>query len=257
MDCLRHVEHQVESRGLHAAGLVSYEAAPAFDRALTVRAAPGFPLLWFGLFEAVETIVPFAACKQAAPCAVATTHDPQAGAPGAPSELNDPSSLSLISHPSSFISHLSPAVAATRVVAADRRPASGCPWYPAGLNDWQPSVTAEEYAAVIGRLRDAIAAGETYQVNYTFRLRQPAASDPWGLFEDLVAAQQPPYAAYVETPDFALCSASPELFFELEGRADRLAPHERHDRPRPLVRRRPGPRPRAWPPRRRTGRKTP
>ena len=146
-------------------------------------------------------------------------HDPRpaSGRPGAPSELNDPSSLSLISHPSSFISHLSPAVAATRAVAADRRPASGCPWYPAGLNDWQPSITAEEYAAVIGGLRDAIAAGETYQVNYTFRLRQPAPSDPWGLFEDLVAAQQAPYAAFVETADFALCSASPELFFQLEG----------------------------------------
>ena len=83
---------------------------------------------------------------------------------------------------------------------------------------WQPSVTAEEYAAVIGRLREAIAAGETYQVNYTFRLRQPARGDPWDLFQDLVAAQQPPYAAYVETPQFAICSASPELFFELDGR---------------------------------------
>ena len=82
---------------------------------------------------------------------------------------------------------------------------------------WQPSVTASEYAAVIGRLREAIAAGETYQVNYTFRLKQAAGSDPWVLFEDLLAGQPPPYAAYVETPDFALCSASPELFFELEG----------------------------------------
>ena len=55
MDCLRRVEHLVESQGLHAAGFVSYEAAPAFDRALAVREAPGFPLLWFGLFPAVET----------------------------------------------------------------------------------------------------------------------------------------------------------------------------------------------------------
>ena len=54
MDCLRRVEHMVESQGLHAAGFVSYEAAPAFDRALVVREAPGFPLLWFGLFPAVE-----------------------------------------------------------------------------------------------------------------------------------------------------------------------------------------------------------
>jgi para-aminobenzoate synthetase/4-amino-4-deoxychorismate lyase len=154
MDCLRRVEHLVESQELHAAGFVSYEAAPAFDRALRVREAQGFPLLWFGLFPTVRKI-----------------------------------SLA--------------AQDGTRV--EPRAP-------------WQPSVTAEEYAAVIGRLRRAIAAGETYQVNYTFRLRQPDCGDPWTLFERLVAAQPPPYAAYVETAEFAFCSASPELFFELEGR---------------------------------------
>ena len=176
MDCLRRVEQQVEAQGLHAAGFVSYEAAPAFDRALTVREARGFPLVWFGLFPAVETLAILP--HDDLPRSVAATHGPQADhgymvpAPGAPSRLNE----------------------------------------------WQASVTEGEYAAVIGRLRDAIAAGETYQVNYTFRLRQQAGSDPWRLFEDLVTAQPPPYAAYVETPDFALCSASPELFFELEGR---------------------------------------
>jgi para-aminobenzoate synthetase/4-amino-4-deoxychorismate lyase len=86
------------------------------------------------------------------------------------------------------------------------------------ISPWQPSVTAEAYAAVVARLRDAIAAGETYQVNYSFRLKQPAGSDPWNLFQALVAAQQPPYAAYVETQRYAICSASPELFFELDGR---------------------------------------
>ena len=43
-------------------------------------------------------------------------------------------------------------------------------------------------AAVIAQLRERIAAGETYQVNYTFRLRQPAG-DPWTLFAQLIDAQ--------------------------------------------------------------------
>ena len=55
LNCLRRGT-RVESEGLHAAGFISYEAAPAFDCALVVREAPGFPLLWFGLFPAVETI---------------------------------------------------------------------------------------------------------------------------------------------------------------------------------------------------------
>src|SRR5436305_10146451 len=43
-------------RGLHAAGFLAYEAAPAFEPALAVRAPSGrLPLLRFGLFrERVE-----------------------------------------------------------------------------------------------------------------------------------------------------------------------------------------------------------
>ncbi|MBE84000.1 MAG: aminodeoxychorismate synthase, component I [Gemmatimonadetes bacterium] len=44
--------------GLHAAGFVAYEAAPAFDSALTVpNAQPGLPLVWFALFEKREEII--------------------------------------------------------------------------------------------------------------------------------------------------------------------------------------------------------
>ncbi len=155
-DCLRRVEQLVESRGLYAAGFVSYEAAPAFDRALVVRESAGFPLMWFGLFENVERI--------------ASLHGNLASCP----------TLTLESIP------------------------------------WQPSVTADEYASMVARLRERIAAGETYQVNYTFRLSQPVA-DPWEEFAELIEAQAAPYAAYIETEHFAVCSASPELFFELQG----------------------------------------
>jgi para-aminobenzoate synthetase / 4-amino-4-deoxychorismate lyase len=39
------------TRGLYAVGYVSYEAAPAFDRALRVCDGARMPLAWFGLFE--------------------------------------------------------------------------------------------------------------------------------------------------------------------------------------------------------------
>lgn len=42
-------------RGRYAAGFVSYEAAPAFDRALeTHDRVPGLPLVWFGIFESAD-----------------------------------------------------------------------------------------------------------------------------------------------------------------------------------------------------------
>ena len=40
--------------GLYAAGMLAYEAAPAFDPALVVRAGGEFPLLWFGFYRGVR-----------------------------------------------------------------------------------------------------------------------------------------------------------------------------------------------------------
>lgn len=85
------------------------------------------------------------------------------------------------------------------------------------LGSWQPSVAWPQYAAAIGCIKDEIAAGNTYQVNYTYNLRTDFQGDPRGLFADLAAAQQAEYAAFVDTGRHAICSASPELFFRLDG----------------------------------------
>ncbi len=51
---LRHIQARVAA-GFHAAGFIAYEAAGAFDPALTVRApASELPLLWFGLYRRRE-----------------------------------------------------------------------------------------------------------------------------------------------------------------------------------------------------------
>ncbi|MFA6243060.1 MAG: aminodeoxychorismate synthase component I [Candidatus Hydrogenedentales bacterium] len=50
---LRRVERAVVG-GLHAAGFLTYEAAPAFDAALKCHEASGLPLLWFALFDGVD-----------------------------------------------------------------------------------------------------------------------------------------------------------------------------------------------------------
>ncbi|HRO23593.1 MAG TPA: aminodeoxychorismate synthase, component I, partial [Promineifilum sp.] len=39
------------------------------------------------------------------------------------------------------------------------------------FGEWQPSLSFDVYEAAIGRIKDAIAAGDTYQINYTFPLR--------------------------------------------------------------------------------------
>jgi para-aminobenzoate synthetase/4-amino-4-deoxychorismate lyase len=179
-EALREVESAVARRGLWAAGFLAYEAAPAFDSALVVRPAAGFPLAWFGLYgEPLSVRLPSQARGN--------LELRKSGRDGA--SLPVPGFLS---------SGYSPG-------RADRAPA------------WRPSVSVRDYARAIRRIRDYIRAGDTYQVNYTFRLRAARLRDPWGFFLRLVAAQGPGYAAYADTGDWALCCASPELFLRLDG----------------------------------------
>ena len=42
--------------GLYAVGMLAYEAAPAFDPALAVRAGGAFPLLWFGFYRGARHV---------------------------------------------------------------------------------------------------------------------------------------------------------------------------------------------------------
>jgi para-aminobenzoate synthetase/4-amino-4-deoxychorismate lyase len=84
------------------------------------------------------------------------------------------------------------------------------------LGEWTPSVTRSEYGSTIAAIKERIAAGDTYQVNYTFRLNADFSGSPFDFFCDLAAAQQGRFAAFIETDEFAICSASPELFFKLK-----------------------------------------
>ncbi len=85
------------------------------------------------------------------------------------------------------------------------------------LGEWIPSVSRETYNAAINQVKEHIAHGKTYQVNYTFRLRNQFTGSAWSLFVDMLNAQAPGYSAYLDTGSHIICSASPELFFRLEG----------------------------------------
>ncbi|CAG0928709.1 para-aminobenzoate synthetase / 4-amino-4-deoxychorismate lyase [Thermoflexales bacterium] len=84
------------------------------------------------------------------------------------------------------------------------------------IGPWEPTITWLEYERAINTIKDHIAAGRTYQVNYTYRLRAPFTGDPWTFFLQL-ARQQNNYAAYLELDRWVICSASPELFFKRDG----------------------------------------
>ncbi len=84
---------------------------------------------------------------------------------------------------------------------------------PSGVAGIAASVDEGEFADAIGRIRDYIAAGDTYQVNYTYRLRFDAFGPLVSLYTRLRARQAVPYGALIALPDGgAVLSFSPELF---------------------------------------------
>jgi para-aminobenzoate synthetase / 4-amino-4-deoxychorismate lyase len=85
------------------------------------------------------------------------------------------------------------------------------------VGEWLPSITRAEYDTALGAIRDYLAAGDTYQTNFTFRLRARFSGDPHALYAALCRAQAAPYGAYLDCGRHVLVSASPELFWRLQG----------------------------------------
>ncbi|MEX2650596.1 MAG: aminodeoxychorismate synthase component I [Alphaproteobacteria bacterium] len=73
------------------------------------------------------------------------------------------------------------------------------------------------YKAKIARILDYIAAGDVYQVNYTFPLRFAWAAGPWPLYARLAPRQRVAFGAVLDLPDLRAVSLSPELFFRKRG----------------------------------------
>jgi len=104
------------------------------------------------------------------------------------------------------------------------------------LGAWEEELPEAAYLQAVERVRGAIRGGETYQVNLTFRLRAPFGGSSWAFFAALSAAHEAPYAAYLDLGRFVICSASPELFLEVDGSRLRSRPMKgtarRHPDPR-------------------------
>jgi para-aminobenzoate synthetase / 4-amino-4-deoxychorismate lyase len=84
----------------------------------------------------------------------------------------------------------------------------------AGLHDWQLTTGRDAYDRAILGIREQIALGNCYQVNYTVREQARKVDDPWSLFCRI--ARNARYGAWLEFDNFVVASASPELFFALD-----------------------------------------
>lgn len=120
---LAYLEGQV-AQGRYVAGFLSYEAAPAFDAALSCHASVGVPLLCFGVYATREVLEAL------------------------PSTGGDVPEV-----------------------------------------DWRAEVSQGAYEQAFAQIQEYIAAGNTYQVNYTFPMAGHFRGDAWAWFCQGVAAQ--------------------------------------------------------------------
>ncbi|RFU45886.1 aminodeoxychorismate synthase component I [Paraburkholderia sp. DHOC27] len=95
----------------------------------------------------------------------------------------------------------------------------------AGTAALRASVNAAEFDAAISAVHEALRAGDSYQINYTYRLDFDAFGPPVALYRRLRARQAVRYGALIALPqDRWVVSCSPELFVEKSGRALRARP---------------------------------
>jgi len=92
----------------------------------------------------------------------------------------------------------------------------------AGVTGLRADVTQREFESAIARIQEAIRDGETYQINYTYRMRGQAWGSPVALYRRLRARQRVGFGALMRLPrrpgdavEWVL-SRSPELFVRHE-----------------------------------------
>ncbi|GAJ99932.1 chorismate-binding protein [Geomicrobium sp. JCM 19055] len=88
---------------------------------------------------------------------------------------------------------------------------------PYHVTGWEQENSREAYTQAIAKVKDHIALGDTYQVNYTMRLRSRFLGSAYSYYEVLKTKQRAPYSAYVHDGKRQILSLSPELFFKKRG----------------------------------------
>ena len=114
-------------------------------------------------------------------------------------------------------------------------PRTGSPWLGPAPGDWTTSLDRDGFSARVEAIRDAIAAGDVYQVNLTRRLSAPLPHEAsmLALGQALARGNPAPFSAVVELQEAGvrLASASPELFLSRRGRHVRSSPIKGTSRP--------------------------
>lgn len=88
---------------------------------------------------------------------------------------------------------------------------------PADIKKISSNVTYGQYARSIEKIKDYIASGDVYQINFAQRLQAEGVFSPEGIYTKLRRVNPTLYSGYFNAGDFLLLSNSPEIFIKKEG----------------------------------------
>ena len=89
---------------------------------------------------------------------------------------------------------------------------------PFEISNFSQECKEDEYCSKVKRIQDYILSGDVYEVNLTQQFRADFAGSPWSFFNHLYQKNSAPYSAYLNFPDFTICSISPEQFLSCDKR---------------------------------------
>ena len=101
-------------------------------------------------------------------------------------------------------------------------PCESAPSYPVtggwwdGRLDVRSSFTHAQYLDAVTRVREYILAGDIFQANLSQRFEAPLTESPWDLYRRMRTRNAAPFAAFFETPEVSIISASPERFLRVD-----------------------------------------
>jgi para-aminobenzoate synthetase component I len=94
------------------------------------------------------------------------------------------------------------------------------------------NLTREAYLGRVARVKEYIAAGDVYQVNFSQRFEATVADEPYAIYRRLRALSPAPFGAYLDAGKFQILSSSPELFLRLDRQGRALTRPIKGTRPR-------------------------
>lgn len=82
-------------------------------------------------------------------------------------------------------------------------------------SEWQSNMAQFDYYEKIDAIHHYLQAGDCYQVNLAQRFSAQFAGSPWQAYLTLRESNKAPFSAYIQLPDCAILSISPERFLSV------------------------------------------